>query len=761
MRYFILILTTIICIKSSGSQQVGTISGEIVDLQTQAFIKDVIVKLIGTNLSSKTNNEGKFEIMNVPVGTYEVQFSNVSYQSYIEGNVVVSSGTVKMLQIELKSISTEEIVIEESKFQKPIDITTSYKTLTYEELRRAPGGLEDIGRVIQTLPGVAFSSDGRNDLIVRGGSPSENLFLVDGFTVNNINHFGSQGATGGPVSLINLDLINEVNFLTGGFSARFGDKLSSVIDIKLRDGNTEHFYGKINLSGIGFGVNAEGPLPFKNQGSWLVSARRSYLDLVFKAAGFSFVPEYSDFQMKLHYHLNKNNFLTFCGMGALDKVIFNNSTEQNKQDNQRLLTNNQNSYSAGLSLKTLINSKSYSLITFSRNYTDYFFSQRDSGFNEIFRNSSKEGSEELKAEYFLTATANTYLSFGAGTQTIPLEYDINKASDTLDVIDPVTGNKIIIPGIAINEKKRTSKAFAYAEATQNFLRKFKLTLGLRYDYFALINKKNYVSPRLSFSYAMNSKISFNLAWGIFYESPSYVWIAGAPNNNSLSDIRADHYIAGIEYLFDAGTKLTIEGYYKNYRNYPVSSIRPYLILANNGGFDDANSFGLESLQSSGKGRAYGFEVFLQKTLTKSIYGNISISYCDARYRALDGVERRSDYDNKFVINIGGGYKLGNSWEFSSKFRVTGGRPYTPLNPSDGSIIYSHYNSLTLPVYHRLDVRVDKRWFFKSWTLTTYVDIENVYNRQNVFEYRWDPFKKQIVTDKNLGILPTIGVSAEF
>ena len=261
------------------------------------------------------------------------------------------------------------------------------------------------------------------------------MFIVDGFPVNNINHFGTQGATGGPISVINLDFVSEVSFLTGGFSARYGDKLSSVVNIKLRDGNDKRFYAKINLSGTGFGANAEGPLPFKNKGSWIVSARRSYLDLVFNAAGFSFVPEYTDFQAKLHYHINDKNFLTFNSFGAIDKVRFNNSTEQNIQDNERLLTNNQNSYTSGIGLKTLLSKNSFSTITLSRNFTNFFFSKRNSEFIETFKNKSEEGDVQLQIEYNLKTAGNTLLTFGSGAKTIKLDYDIYKAADTLDYTD--------------------------------------------------------------------------------------------------------------------------------------------------------------------------------------------------------------------------------------------------------------------------------------------------------------------------------------
>ncbi|RPI18396.1 MAG: TonB-dependent receptor [Ignavibacteriae bacterium] len=751
----------ILAVRVVFAQPTGDITGEVLDKYTQSFLKEIKVEILGTQIKTETNANGLFTIKNVPPGIYEIRFTNISYQTYIAGSISVSSGIQTKVVAELTPISTEEVIIESLRFQKPVDATVSYKTLTFEELRRFPGGLEDVGRILQSLPGAALTSDGRNDIVVRGGSPSENLFIVDGFLVNNINHFGSQGATGGPVSIINLDFVREVNFLTGGFSAKYGDKLSSVAEIKLKEGNTEKFTGKINLSGTGFGANIEGPLPTKNTSGFIISARRSYLDLIFNASGFSFVPEYTDFQIKAHYHINSRNFLTFSSLGAIDKVRFNNDNEENIQNNERILTNNQNSYSAGLSWKSLWSAKSYSQLILSRNFTNYLFSKRDTNFIETFSNRSKEGDVQLKAEYSIKPTENTYISSGIGGQTILLDYNINKSADTVDITDPQTGKKFVIPAFNLLENKRTYKAFAYAEVIQTLMKRLKFTTGLRYDYIDLINNKNYISPRVSLSLTISPKLTVNTSYGIFYQSPSYIWILGSPSNLNLKDIRADHYIAGIEYLFDESTKLTVEAYYKKYSNYPVSTVRPYLILANNGGFDNQNSFGLEPLISAGKGTAKGFEVFLQKALTKRLYGTFTFSYSDVKYTALDGVERRSDYDNRYIVNASFGYRLGKEWEISGKFRLSGGRPYTPIDSTNGTVDYTKYNSQVLPVYHRLDIRAEKKWNFSKWALTTYIDIQNIYNRKNIFEYRWDKFKREIVKNENLGILPTIGVSAEF
>jgi hypothetical protein len=280
IRYILLSFFLAIGVNSYALQD-GILTGKVVDRFNQQPISGAVIEIEGLGLKAGSDDDGFFEFEYVPQGIYSVRFSSFGYIRFVLDNIVVNSGVVTDILAEMDIIETDEIVVEDERFVKPGDISTSIKNLSFEEIRRTPGGFEDIGRVVQTLPGVSFVNDGRNDLIVRGGAPSENLFIVDNSSIPNINHFGSQGATGGPVSIINLKLIREVKFITGGFSAKYGDKLSSVLEIKQREGNRKKFMGDINLSATGFGVLFEGPIGSEKRGSWLVSARRSYFDFIF------------------------------------------------------------------------------------------------------------------------------------------------------------------------------------------------------------------------------------------------------------------------------------------------------------------------------------------------------------------------------------------------------------------------------------------------------------------------------------------------
>lgn len=741
------------------SQNTGIFTGRTVDKFSKQPISDAVVEILNLGLKSGTDENGYFYFDNVETGIYSVSFSAFSYTSLIVNDIVINSGRPMEYVAELQIIQTEEITVVAESFLKPPDINVSYKKFDNEEIRRFPGGFEDVGRVVQSLPGVSFVNDGRNDLIVRGGSPSENLFLIDNAPAQNINHFATQGATGGPVSIINLDFVKEVNFLTGGFSARYGDRLSSVLELKLREGNRTRLSGNINISATGFGAVLEGPIGTNKKGSFLFSARRSYLDLVFNAAGFGFVPEYNSFQFKGVYDFSQSVSLTINSFGNIDKVRFNNDTEENRQNNERILKNNQWGYFNSFELRTIFSSSSYALFTLSRNYRNYDFSGRDQDFNEVFKNKSKESETELKAELFYLFSPKTQFTIGIGTKLVNFNNEIFSLADTLLFIDP---NPIIIPGIDFIQSNTAIKSFGFLNFTNRFFDKLTFNTGLRLDYFDFINEKFYISPRISASYLLLKDFYINGSFGIFYQLPSYIWLVSNPQNRDLKNIKAEHYIAGVEYYPQNDIKLTLEVYYKNYSNYPVSTIRPYFVLLNTGGdFENRSNFGLEPLISAGTGFSRGIELFIQKNLTDRFYGNVSISLFEVKYKSLDGIERNGDYDNRYLIILNGGYLLGKGWEISSKFRLIGGRSYTPINPNNGTRNITLYNSERLPTYYSLDVRVDKRWNFKKWSLVTYIDIQNITGRKNITRYEWDKYKNQIKEGRSIGVLPSIGVNAMF
>lgn len=758
MKYFLFIVLFIISLSKTGISQTGSIVGKVTDAITKEPLIGVNIVLSGTNFGDATNIKGEYNISGVPIGNYVVKASAIGYNPISKTDVVVSSGRPAMIDFELTEsvIELGNVVVESDLFQSVPTEVSSIRNFSYEEIRRAPGGFEDVVRALAVLPGVAQSDAGRNDLIVRGGAPSENLFLVDGFVVQNINHFGTQGASGGPLSYVNLDFVKETSFSTGGFSALYGDKLSSVLNIQLRNGRKDRLGGKLTISASQFGLNLEGPVSEKS--SFIFSARRSYLDLIFKAAGFSFVPEYYDVLTKFNYDIDNHNSFSFLLIGAFDNVRYFNDTEEKRKDNARILGSNQLQYVTGISYRHLFGKGFYTL-SLSRNFVDYDTNQKDTLQNPIFKNKSKEKENTLRGDFIYKISPKAEINVGAAFKFVQFSADV-----LLPNFRTSFGEVLNIT--SLSEESNFLKSELYLQYSGFYFDRLRFNLGVRGDYFDRINKGLVFSPRFSTAYYLTDLTTLNFSTGIYHQAPSYIWLIADKTNEDLKHIKVNQYIIGIDQKLREDIILKVEGFLKKYEDYPASTLRPYLVLANTGaGFagsdDNFSAFGLETLQSSGIGEAKGFELSMQKKSSDiPHYGILSITYSNSEFKALDGVKRASSYEQRWIVNLSAGYIFNEKWEASIKIRYATGRPYTPYN-SDGSQSIANYNTQRFPEFHTVDLRIDRRWNFDNWTLITYLDIQNIYNRNNQTNIRWDFEEKEAVFNDSIGILPSIGISIEL
>lgn len=760
MNYIKIFIISILLLTNISAQNgFGEISGSVTDAVTKQPLIGANVIIPGTNFGAATDINGKYSIKNIPAEMYQLRASVIGYITRVKTDIMIQPGKQTQVDFELipQAIEIENVIVTADYFGKNILEPTSVRNFSYEELRRSPGGFEDVIRALSVLPGVAQADAGRNDLIVRGGAPSENLYLVDGIEVPNINHFGTQGATGGPLSYINLDFVKETSFSTGGFPVLYGDKLSSVLKINLRNGRTDRIGGKATISASQFGLNAEGPL-FNDNSSFLFSARRSYLDFIFKSAGFSFVPEYYDVLAKADYKLDNTNSFSFLFVSAFDNVNFFNDDEDKRYDNSRILGSDQIQYFTGFSYQRLF-SNGFMNLTIGRNYTDYDTRQSDSLLNPIFKNKSKEEENNLRLDVVHKFSSVTELNFGATAKLI--EFDA-------DILFPtfVTSFGDSLPITSLNKSENFFKGASYLNFNFLLMNRITTNLGARVDYFNAIKNKFYLSPRFSVSYMLTPITNLNFSTGIYYQAPSYIWLIADEKNRELKNVKVNQYVLGFDHKLNEDALLKVEGFYKDYSNYPTSVVRPYLVLANTGaGFsgsdDNFSSFGLEPLLSKGFGKSRGVELSVQKKLSNTpYYGILSLTYSKTDFTSLDGIERDGTYDQNWIFNLSGGYKIDKYWEVSTKFRFASGRPYTPFQV-DGTQLVSDYNSRRLKSAHSLDIRVDKRWFFSGWTLITYIDVQNIYNRKNPSGIRWDRREQRVDESSAIGILPSIGISAEF
>ena len=748
----------------------GTIVGSVSDAITQAPVQGATVRVPGTTKGAISTPDGRFTIKNVVAGVISLKITAVGYDTVTISDVVVSPGkpvtvTVRMNE---QAVELQGAVVTADAFRKDAQTITSTNLLTSEEVRRAPGVQEDVVRAVALLPGVAVTAAGRNDLAVRGGAPFENLFLVDNIEVPNINHFGSQGSTGGPLSLINVDLVQDVSLSTGGFGPRYGDRLSSVTNLELREGNRERIAGELNLSTTGFSAIGEGPIGSK--GSFFIAARRSYLDLIFNLAGFGFIPEYWDFTAKVNYDLDAKNSLSFLTIGALDQVKLNN-TDDNLYDNSRVVAPSQDQYFSGLTWRHLFD-QGFFKVTLGRTFSVYNTVQQDSTGETVFQADSREGENSLRGDLVWLPDPKIEVTGGViGKYASALDYDV-----VLPGYARLDQNGVPAP-LRVDTNFSAFKFGAYGQMAWKFADRWRLSIGGRVDAYPFLNESFFASPRAGLTYSVASNMSVSVSGGRYYQAPQYIWLIGDQTNGAnLSPLQADQAVLGWEWIPFDDLKVQIEGYYKSYSNYPIRVFRPTAVLAP-AGFDDINNdipFGLEPLSSLGTGTAFGVELFIQKKLSADIplYGLLSLSVNQTRFVADDGTERPGAFDTPFISTLAVGWRPNAYWEISGKLRASQGLPTTPYITTQeradetgfpvGALDFAFYNQgERLPFFYALDLRVDKRWFFAGWQLITYIDVQNVTGRQNVSAIRYNQQTQRVEQNTSIGVLPSIGINVEF
>ncbi|MDX2192789.1 MAG: TonB-dependent receptor [Gemmatimonadales bacterium] len=747
---------------AARAQQAGTIEVRVVKAQGALPVPEATVEVIGQARRATTSAEGRALLTGVAPGIVRVRVSAIGFEPQVQTDIPVSPAKPATLLFTLREAPVQlgELEAAAPRYFAPADdAQPSLQSLGAEEVRRAPGVQEDVVRSVALLPGVGVTTGGRNDLVVRGGAPVENLFLVDNLEVPNINHFGSQGSTGGPISLINIDLVQDVTFSTGGFDVRFGDRTASVTNLTLREGNEQRLAGELNLAATGFAGNLEGPLG--RSGNFIASLRRSYLDLIFSAVGFNFIPTFWDLQFKTVQRLDRRNTLSFLAIGALNDLSFNNDTPDNRFDNRTIPSLDQTQYFSGLTWKRA-GEASQLTVTLGRTFTRFATFQNDTLLTRVFENRSSEGENSLRAEWLGALGPRVDLNVGTVTKFADgLRYDLllpgDRRRDELGVPRPL-------------DRDTAFSAFrtaGFASLNWRITDRLRLSPGLRADWYAFLGNALRVSPRLAVTWAVDDRTALTASAGRFVQAPSFIWLAGDVGNGTLQPWTADQAVLGIQRQLRPDVKLQVEAYAKRYADYPVRLWRPNAVLAPTG-FEDVSSdipFGLEPLRSTGDGRAFGAELFVQKKLSDTRwFGLLSASVNRTQFRALDGAWRDGPFDTRLIGTALLGWRPNPRWELATKFRAATGRPYTPFvaaGPLAGTLDFGRYNAERVPVFHALDVRVDRRWTLGGSQLIFYVDVQNIYGRRNIDRLEWNPRLGAAEFNTSLGVFPSIGLNLEF
>ena len=790
-RLLSLLLFCNITISFLLAQPVHQVKGTVIDKSSRQPLEFINVMIVGLNKGGVTNAEGKFSIGQVPPGIYRLQASAIGYKTVTTPEYILSTRDLH-IQIEMEENQTEleGVTVTASPFRRDIESPVSLRIIGLQEIEKSPGANRDISRIVQSYPGVTFSPIGyRNDLIVRGGSPSENRFYLDGVEIPNINHFSTQGASGGPVGILNADLIREVNFYTGAFPTDKGNALSSVLDFKLRDGDMERNSLKATLGASEVSLASNGHLGKKT--SYLVSVRQSYLQFLFDMLGLPFLPTFTDAQFKLKTRFDARNELTVLGLGGIDKMKLN--TKANNEDNEYILSYlpkiQQETFTlgavyrhyAGAHVQSVVASHSY----LNNRNTKYQQNDESDPDRLMLRLRSTEQNTQLRLE--------NSSSFRNWKVTVGTSLDYSQYSNT-------TFQKVY------TDHAQTFDYHTYLGimrwglfGTVNYTsidERFTASLGLRADAnnysAAMKDLSDQLSPRLSLSYQLTEHWSLSGNAGLYYQLPPYTALGFKNNNGLYANKYALRYMqvsqgsVGLNWRKGDTFEVSVEGFYKDYDKIPLS-VADGIPLTCKG--NDYGVIGNELLTSTAQGRSYGAELLLKWLVAKKLNLASSFTLFKSEYRT----DKESEYiasawDNRFIFNLRGTYNLPRHWSVGMKVSCIGGAPYTPYNADKSSLVtawnaqgkpyydYTRYNEERLPAFTQVDIRIDKTFYLKRCMLGFYIDLQNIAGSKlkqadvlmstGVIKNPDAPIAKQRYVMKSLKqesgtLLPTLGITFEY
>ncbi len=799
MKFYFLILTNIFIFFSFS--QIGLIKGRVYNTSNNQGIPQAKVQIIELTKGTITDDNGSFEFSGIAPGVYSFKATAPGFRELILNEITVTNARTVELEFALEEfvLENKEVVVKASPFVRKTESPVSLKTLNTTEIERLPGANRDVSRVIAALPGVASRATFRNDIIIRGGAPSENKFYLDGIEVPNINHFATQGSSGGPVGLLNVNFIREVDFYSGAFPANRANGLSSVLSFKQKDGNKDGLITNFALGSSDVALTFDGPIGKK--ADFIFSARRSYLQFLFTALRLPILPEYNDFQYKVNLNINEKNKVTFIGLGAIDlfqlyQKVNDKVTDSTQREYNSFILNNlpiQNQWNYTVGVNWVHYSKnSYQNFVVSRNMLNNssirYRNLIETPENLLLDYKSFEAENKFRFEH--TYTKNGWrVNAGFG-------YEYARYFNS-------TFNNVTVQGFPVTIDFESnlflSKMAAFGQVSKGFYNeRLNLSFGLRTDFSnyskSLMNPLNQLSPSFSANYRLNEQWAINANVARFHQLPSYTILGYRDANgvlvnreNDLKYISADHFVLGTEYLTKFNARFTLEGFFKNYQNYPFS-IKDSLSLANVG--SDFGVIGNEAVTSSSEGRTYGIEFLYQQKMFKGYYAILAYTFVSSEFKDKNGNYAPTSWDSRNIVSFTGGKIFKKGWQLGFRWLYSGGSPYTPFNievsslkqnwdiNGQGVLDYGRLNSEREAPFHQLNVRVDKKIFLEKFSMNFYLDIQNLYGYKTKLAPILllekdangvpitdpnDPtrYKTKLIENVNGIVQPTIGIIVEF
>ncbi|MEN9302316.1 MAG: hypothetical protein RL264_745 [Bacteroidota bacterium] len=781
--------------------QSGIVRGKVTNAANNQAIPFAKIQIIDQQKGALSGDDGSYEITGIKPGIYTFKVTSSGFKDLVVNEILVTNArTVEQdFQLEEIIIEQQEVVVKASPFVRKTESPVSLKTLNATEIERLPGANRDVSKVIAALPGVASRATFRNDIIIRGGSPGENKFYLDGIEVPNINHFATQGSSGGPVGLLNVNFVREVDFYSGAFPANRANGLSSVLAFKQKDGNQDGLITNFALGSSDAALTFDGPIGKKVD--FIFSARRSYLQFLFAALQLPILPTYNDFQYKVNFKPNDKNKITFIGLGAIDDFRLNAKVNENVTDSLTRESNNyilnnlplQKQWNYTVGVNWLHYSKnSYQNVVVSRNMLNNSAIRTSNKIpapnNVILDYSSFEAENKFRFEH--TYNKNGWrLNAGVG-------YEFAKYYNS-------TFNRITIQGVPVlidfESTLNLHKVAMFGQLSKSLLKeKLNLSFGLRTDVNSyaksMMNPLDQLSPSFSVNYRFNNQWALNANIARYHQLPAYTILGYRDANgvlknkeNDLKYISADHFVLGTEYLTKFNSRFTLEGFFKSYNRYPFS-LKDSLSLANIG--SDFGVVGNEEVKSISTGRTYGVEFLYQQKMFKGFYAILAYTYVISEFKDKNNAYVPTSWDSRNIVSLTGGKRFKKGWEVGFRWLFSGGSPYTPIDVATSSLIQNwdingqglldinRLNTQRESNFHQLNIRVDKKIYLDKFNMNFYLDIQNVYGykaklapillvetdaNDNPIVDPNDPtrYKTKFIENTNGIIQPTIGIIIEF
>lgn len=787
MKHLLIVLLSVLPIISSA-QVTQTIRGVVMDRYSEETIPSAKIYLFGANdtLRQLSDLDGNFRFENQPVGRYTLVAIFPQYEDMVMSNLELISSRELVLEIKMteRVVRINEVTVSGEKQGETNNklATISARSFSVEETQRYAGSNNDVARMAQNFAGVQGADDSRNDIIIRGNSPSGVLFRMEGIDIPNPNHFARFGTTGGPVSMLNNNILSNSDFFTGAFPAEYGNALAGVFDLRMRKGNNEkfEFMGQMGFNGIE--AMAEGPISKKRKSSFLVNYRYSTLEL-FELIGISFgtaaLPKYQDGSFKLNFPWKRGLTKVF-GVGGLSNInILSSDTEAENdiwgnQGNDIYFTSN--SGVVGISHKQRINSNSFFEV----------LSSMQGAFNRV-RNDTLDLVNGVPFSNFFSNSV-------IGKQTTVLNYQ-NKLSSR-HLIKAGIINDVYLLRLSDSIYRSPLDRFVSIrdfDGTTNLIRahvqhRFGITENLTlvsgvYAQMLSLGNQTAIEPRIGLKYNLKKNQQLSAGIGmhsqmapieVYFEQVEMPDGSLRTPNKELGFTRSAHAIVGYQKGFKNGIRLKLESYGQYLTNVPIEfEASSYSLLNFGASFVTGTP---DSLTNGGLGYNYGIELTFEKSLDKGFYFLISASLFDSKYQGSDKVWRNTAFNGNHTLNVLGGYefrfgkkdgKYKTALTIDAKFTWNGGARYTqiliPESQAVGGQVLDLNNAFTQTYvdYLKGNLRIGFKLIGKNTTQEWGVDFQNITNRDNIFYQEYNAYAGEVRTIFQNGFLPIVQYRITF